>query len=77
MEERGSGWQVGSILQGLRTGLGGHRRVGGAFEVIKNLVGGEKGRFSRLGVPELGMYRACVCTARLAGDRLGKVFSAA
>lgn len=73
----GVGQPSGSALRGLRTGLGGHRRVSGAFEVNRNLVAGEKGRFSRLGFPEGEMYPACMCTAWPAGDRLGKVLSAA
>lgn len=74
----GVGWTGGAVRPGGRgQGCGQGRVVGGAFKVNKNLVGGEKGRSSRLGFPEAGTYRACMCTTWLAGDRLGKALSAA
>lgn len=73
--QRGGGWAALGAEDGAG---GGHGRVrGGAFKVNKNLAGGEKGRSSRLGFPEVGLHRAGMYTTWPAGHRLGKVLSAA
>lgn len=68
------GWTGGAVRPGGRgQGCGQGRVVGGAFKVNKNLVGGEKGRSSRLGFPEAGTCRACMCVHSLAGGgQIGK-----